>query len=109
MSWLTSHIASALGGPILGIIGHSTASLTGWLKERVKSGELQDAEAASVQKASYHASSDWEHLIVILSLLTLDVFAYLRDWPDPLIHSLNLWAGMAVAWFFGHLITRRSK
>lgn len=107
MGWLTSHIASALGGPLLGILGHSTATLTGWLKERAKAGELEEVEDAAVQRASYKARSDWEHLVVILTLLALDVAAYLRGWPDPLVHSLNLWAGMSTAWFFGHLITRR--
>ena len=110
MAWLTSHLASALGGPLLGILGHSTATLAGILKERLKAGEVEAVEDAAVQRASYKGlRSDWEHLVVILSLLALDVAGYLRGWPDPLIHSLNLWAGMSVAWFFGHLITRRLK
>ena len=99
MSWLLTH----LGGGVLAIAGHVATAGFRWLVERTKAGELADVEQAAVQRASYTARTDWEHLVLALVLIGLMVWAMTTGQQDSLQHVTEGMAVASVAWFTGRL------
>ena len=94
---LIDHLPS-LGGLALGVLHHGGNALGGWLQERVKSGEIDKVEEATVRNASYHA---WITHTVILVLISAMV--WYDHTGNPLMATFQVWSGYGIAWFFGNL------
>ena len=96
MSGLLEHLPS-LGGLALGVLHHGGNALGGWLKERVKSGELDTIERVALQRASYRA---WIVHLILLLVLMAGLFWYHHE-GDPLADTFRAWTGYGICWAFG--------
>ena len=95
-AWLTSHVLSALGGGLLGQIGHG---VSWWLEKKGQEGP----DEAGVQKASYSQSDPTAHIVLTVLLLAMMTWAIVTDQPAALQHALITFAGMSVSWLTGKL------
>ena len=107
MSWLIEHLTGALGGGVLGILGHLGTQAIGWFRDRQNIGAAEPLAGLKarddVQKASYAAVKDWIHPAVAVLLLGLYVTAAWTGAPDDLVSSLATWCGVGFGWLFGRL------
>ena len=93
---IVDHIPG-LGGLALGVLHHTVPAVGGWLKERVKSGELETAGRIALQRSSYQA---WVVHLILLAIL-LGAFFWYHSRGDPVASVFQSWTGYGVAWAFG--------